>query len=364
MNKEIAKAKATALRTYLGSLGFKINHSHALEAVARMEGETCYNTLQAKFADTPRMAPDKTVRATSYIDEAGLAQEYAALARACLESQGKLEATAESAAELSLAKVERSDGPLREDLDPEAGMMPAYRKGRLVVSLSYSSTLSRKHLLARLDALDRNGEAVSGVFCVCTCLSTESFLDVRRQFVRSVAETLGAEEFEGLSVQELRPGLAAFSDGSHADNLALGRLRKWAAEKSSPYGNWSIQVCRKEIADTTVIVRNATRLEAENYAIGEASSRSLDAHEVDYVLAADEMDADDPETEVKLGKNGEAGQHDWEVTVRCISYGFIVIAVNNAETEEQAKLFALDEANEQEFFNTSKRHLIKTLKQL
>lgn len=45
MNKEISKAKAKALITFLKEKGIKLNHSGALEAIARIDGKNSYNVL-------------------------------------------------------------------------------------------------------------------------------------------------------------------------------------------------------------------------------------------------------------------------------------------------------------------------------
>lgn len=47
MNNEINKAKAKALRVFLGNHGIALKHSLALEAIARIEGKPSYNVLQA-----------------------------------------------------------------------------------------------------------------------------------------------------------------------------------------------------------------------------------------------------------------------------------------------------------------------------
>jgi hypothetical protein len=59
MNKEITKAKAKALQTYLESQGVTLKHSKALEAIARIEGFPSYNVLQSRSqeAEGPTAAP-------------------------------------------------------------------------------------------------------------------------------------------------------------------------------------------------------------------------------------------------------------------------------------------------------------------
>lgn len=343
MNKEIAKAKATALRTYMDSLGIKINHSHALEAVARMEGETCYNTLQAKFVDTPCLAPSKSVLALSPSASSGLDrdypaldQEYAALAREVLKL--------------------REDGFLPGELDPRAGVLWTYQQGRLAVSLSYQSG---SFLDVRVHEVDANGvEVGDAVSCACLPLRVTSGVEERREFVRFLGEALGHADFASLSVSGMREGIEALCAGQTNHAAIFGRLRYKAQAKSSPAKSWDIDVCRKEMADVTVIVRNATRAEAENEAIGEASSRSLDAHEVDYLLADDDLHADDPKVVVPPGLQ-EWG--DWEITVRRVSAAFARVIVEGASDQETAEMIAVEEANEHDFANTSEWHVIKSI---
>lgn len=49
MNKDIIKAKAKALRAFLGTQGVALNHSASLEAVAHLEGASSYNVLLTKL---------------------------------------------------------------------------------------------------------------------------------------------------------------------------------------------------------------------------------------------------------------------------------------------------------------------------
>jgi hypothetical protein len=257
MNTETTKSKAKALKSFLRSHGIKLKHSLALEAIARTEGVSSYNTLQAKQvkaqASRPLLRP---IGEWPFAPpDVSIAMRYATLKNSAehlwLIEQGY--------------QINWSNGKFHLT-DPKAAKA-GYRLDRQ----EFDALITEAHAFLTQRPGMTGTALPSWDINVWRIGYGHTILRVKGVATRKQAEALALDEAGDLSMSEHTSEYEIEGSGSQAPDEIIDAADTSVDEDSTELRDWDVEICRMSYGTNTITIAGVlTREVAEAFALDQA----------------------------------------------------------------------------------------------